>query len=610
MADAIERGPHKISDKLYRSLDIFARLKPGVSLATANANVNVVLKGMLQDWAGPQASQEHLLDIQKASIRLQPAGTGKSLLRDQFHEPLWMLMALVGLVLLIACANVANLMTAKAAARAREMALRVSIGAGRLRLVQLVLVESAWIASLAAVTGGWFALWSAPFVVSRMNPSDNPARLSLPADWRVFGFGVALSLLVTLLFGLAPALHAAAVNPSSTLKGGTTPHSRRRWMNSLIAVQVAFCFLVLFVAGLFAATFDRLSHKPLGFSPERLLAVETVAPRPQPAAFWDQALEHLRQMPGVESVALAGWPLLAGNAQNSFISANGAPPGPELAYFLTVSPGWIQAMKLPLIDGRDFHPGDTSPGAAIVSETFAKQFYGAENPVGKTFAAGKNRYQVVGLVRDSPYRNIREAILPVVYVPFHRLDGNGGLGTIRAASFMVRTTSANPLALASIVRREIPKARPEFRVSNIRTQEELFRGQTVRERLLSMLALFFAAVALLLAGIGLYGVLDYAVVERRREIGIRIAIGAEAGDIARRVTADVFVMVLVGAAAGLALGMLSVRSIAALLYGVRPADPGMLAIPIGTLLAVTLLSALPAVIHAVRIDAVAMLRGD
>jgi predicted permease len=503
---------------------------------------------------------------------------------------------------------VANLMTAQAAARAREMALRVAIGAGRWRLAQLVLVESAWLAFLAAGLGGLFAWWSAPFVVSRINPADNPARLALPADWQVLGFGLALTIGVIFLFGLAPALRASAVKPASALKGGSDPHSRRRAMHALIAVQVAFCFLVIFVAGLFTATFERLSKRPTGFSSERVLLLETVAQRTQAPVYWDQVAEDLRAIPGVEAVALAGWPLLGGNAWNGFVSVNGAPPGPVLAYFLNVSPGWLGAMKIALIEGRDFGASDTSPGVAMVNETFAKQYFGGESPMGKLFAKGESRYQVVGVVRDSPYRSMREPTLPVAYVPFHPVDAGGAMQPIRQGTFVVRTSSANPLALASTLRREVPRARSGFRVSNIRTQAELVRAQTIRERLLAMLALFFAAVALLLAGIGLYGVLDYSVVQRRREIGIRMAIGAQAGDIARRVTADVFRMVLTGALAGLVLGMASVRYIEALLFDVRAGELGMLAVPMVTILVAAMLAALPAVIHAVRIDPVSMLR--
>jgi predicted lysophospholipase L1 biosynthesis ABC-type transport system permease subunit len=263
-----------------------------------------------------------------------------------------------------------------------------------------------------------------------------------------------------------------------------------------------------------------------------------------------------------------------------------------------------------LIEGRDFRASDTSPGVAMVNETFVKQYFDGESPMGKSFAKGESRYQVVGVVRDSPYRSMRESILPVAYVPFHPIDAKGAMQPIRQATFVVRTTSVNPLALASTLRLAVPRARSEFRVGNIGTQAELVRAQTIRERLLAMLALFFAGVALLLAGIGLYGVLDYGVLQRRREIGIRMAIGAQAGDIARRVTADVFGMVLVGALAGVALGMASVRYIVALLYEVKPTDLAMLVLPSFALLAAALVAALPAVLRAVRIDPVSMLRAD
>jgi predicted lysophospholipase L1 biosynthesis ABC-type transport system permease subunit len=281
-----------------------------------------------------------------------------------------------------------------------------------------------------------------------------------------------------------------------------------------------------------------------------------------------------------------------------------------LAYFLNVSPGWIGAMKIPFIAGRDFDASDTSPGVAIVNETFARQYFNGESPMGQSFAKGQDRYQVVGMVHDAPYRSMREPILPVAYVPFHSIDAKSALLPVQTGTFMVRTASLNPLALASTLRREVPHARPEFRVSNIRTQAELVRAQTVRERLLAALALFFAAVALLLAGIGMYGVLDYSVLQRRREIGIRVAIGAQPASIARLVTLDVFCTVLAGAVAGIALGLASMRYMEALLYQVKANDPAMLALPSVTILAAALLAALPAVIRAVRIDPVTMLRSE
>jgi predicted permease len=590
-----------------------ARLKPGVALEAVRAKLNATSHAFEEERAKgfTGMSKQDIEKFLDQKLVLEPAASGASNLRSDYRVSLVALGVLVALVLLIACANVANLMAAQAASRAREMALRVSIGAGRWRLVQLVLVESAMLAFIAGAIGAVFAWWSAPFVVAMINPPDNPARLALPADWRVLGFGLALTLGVMLLFGLTPALRASAVKPARALKGGEDPRSRRRLMHALIAAQVAFCFLVLFVAGLFAATFDRLSNRPIGFSAERLLLLHTVAQRDERPVYWDQVADRLRTVPGVATVALSGWPLLDGNAWNGFISVNGAPPGPVLAYFLAISPGWVDAMKIPLIDGRDFRPGDASPGSAIVNETFVKEFFNGKNPIGQSFAkSGELPCKVVGVVRDAPYRNVHEPILPAVFVPIRQIDEHGVVQPLSGATFIVRTSTANPMALASILRREVPRARPEFRVSNIRTQAELVRAQTLRERLLAMLGVFFAAVALLLAGIGLYGMLDYSVLQRRREIGIRMAIGAQAGDIARRVTVDAFSMVLVGAVAGLALGMASTRYIESLLYQVKPTEFGVLAVPSLTILGAALLAALPAVFRAVRIDPAAMLRMD
>ena len=268
----------------------FARLVPGVSVEPVRAKLQATSRAFEQERSkGFTGMRKESIDrFINQTLLLEPAAAGASGLQQDYRRSLLALGVLVVLVLLIACANVANLMTAQAAARAREMALRVSIGAGRWRLVQLVLVESAMLGILSAAIGALFAWWSAPLVVSRIGTAGNPVRLDLPADGRVLGFGLALTLGVTLLFGLAPALRASAVKPARALRGGEDPHSRRRLMHALIAGQVAFCFLVLFVAGLFAATFERLSNRPTGFSAERLLFLYTVTARPQSPVVWDQ----------------------------------------------------------------------------------------------------------------------------------------------------------------------------------------------------------------------------------------------------------------------------------------------------------------------------------
>ena len=595
---------------------VFAQLNPGAPVepfrATLQANSRAFEEERAKGFVGvPKQSLENFLS---QKLVMEPAPTGVSDLQNDNRRSLAALGVLVALVLLIACANVANLMTGQAAARSREMALRISIGAGRWRLVQLMLIESAWIALLATVIGAFFAWWSAPFVVSRINPPDDPVRLSLPPDWRVLGFALVLTFGVTLLFGLLPALRVSAIKPLSALKGKEEPHSRRRLMHGLIASQVAFCFLVLFAAGLFVATFERLSHQPLGFSADRLLTLDTFAQQAQPPALWSQVAEHLRQVPGVETVALASWPLLEGNSVNSYISVNGAPPIQREAYFLRVSPGWIDTMKIIWIDGRDFLPSESAPGAAIVNETFAKTYFKGEDPVGKAFARSdygdEKPFRVVGLTRDARYGNVREAPLPVVYVPFQGVRPDGSWLPENWGTLIVRTSSAHPLALAQTLRQEVPAARPEFRVSRIRTQLEINQAQTVRERLLAMLALFFAGVALVLAGVGLYGVLHYSVMRRRREIAIRVALGAQASVIVRIATLDLFSMVVLGAVAGLGFGMALARYFDPLLYEVKATELSMLAFPSATLLLVALVATLPPVIRAIQIDPAATLRAE
>ena len=356
------------------------------------------------------------------------------------------------------------------------------------------------------------------------------------------------------------------------------------------------------------------SSRP-AFPQTGFLLLDTVTQQPQPLEFWEQVAEHLRSVQGVEAVALADAPLLGGNSWNNFVSINGGPSNGILSYMRGVSPGWLETMKIPLIDGRDFRPSDTHPGSAIVNETFAKTYFDGVDPVGKTFDLATDegmrlRYQIVGYVRDVRYRDLREPILPQFYVPFHSIAASGAPRKKGAGTLLVRASVSNPRALGSVLRQEVPRARSEFRVSRIRMQFEINQSHTVRERLLATLALFFAIVALLLAGVGLYGVLHYSVLQRRREIGIRIAVGAQAGGIARLVTMDVFSIVFLGAAAGVSLGIVSVRLIESLFYQVKATDLQMLALPSLAILAGTLLAALPAVIRAVRIDPATMLRAE
>lgn len=518
-------------------------------------------------------------------------------------------------MLLIACANVANLMLAQAASRAREMALRISIGAGRWRLIQLVLIEGALIAVIASVLGALFAWWSAPFVIAMLPDRDNPTQLVMKADWRIFGFGFALAVMVTFLFGALPALRASGVKPITALKGGEDPRKGRRWMNSLIAVQVAFCMLVHFAAGLFVSTFRKLTEQPTGFTAENLLVLVTASKNTeQPANRWREVAQELRSNPGVKEVAMSDFALMFGFSWTSVIRIPGKEHGVIAPYVLGVSPGFLQTMRTPLIDGRDLRPEDPrprvdenkhpQPGAVIVNEEFARQYFDGQNPVGRSFEMAQRdvwmRAQIVGYMRDARYLDLRERLRPVIYVPMEPRSWQ---------SFIVRT-SGDPLSLASSLRREVSRIQPDFRVTNATTQTVLVNKWSIRERLLAALSIFFAGVALILAAVGLYGVLHYSVLQRTREIGIRMALGAQAMSIVHRVSTEVLAMLLIGSIAGLVAGVASERFLKTLLFGVKTTDWQILAVPTLILMIAAILAALPAIIRAVRIDPAQALRSE
>jgi len=286
-----------------------------------------------------------------------------------------------------------------------------------------------------------------------------------------------------------------------------------------------------------------------------------------------------------------------------------------LGWFLSISPGWLNAMKIRLIDGRDFNSTDSFPGQAIVSQTFVKTFFNGVDPIGRTFEkvnpSGSRQFvRVIGVVSDAVYSSLHKPIVPVAYVPIRHFDEKGAINPADGGTFLLRTSGINPLSLATTLRHLVAETNPAYRVTNVQTQQELVDNQSIRERLLALLALFFATVALLLAAIGLYGVLSYSVLQREREIGIRIAVGAGIDSIARLISAQIFVTVFIGAAVGIAIGVASVRYVQTLLFGVKGTDPTMLIAPAAVLLAAALLAALPAVVRAIKIDPAIMLRAE
>jgi len=597
-------------------LRILIQLRPGVSPAPVRDRLAAIYYTIQTE----RAKSATLTPMQRRALfnetlLVEPAAAGRSNLQRDYRDSLFALAILVTLVLLIAIANLTNVMTARAVARSREMAIRVSLGAGRVRLIMLVWLDSAWIAGLASIAGALFSSWATPFLVSLINWPQNPVRLTLTLDFRLLGFVICLSLLLTFLLGLPSAFRAAGAAPSFALKQGDPSH-RRRLMHALSMVQVSFCFAVVLIAGLFLRSFDRLSHQPLGYSPAQILNLESVARRPQLPVYWEQIADRLRTIRGVESVALAAWPLMSGETANSAISTRGVISNVFADRFM-VSDGWFRQMKIPLLSGRDFRVGEARPGPAIVNQAFVKQFFANPTPLGESFdmidgPGAAVRMQVVGIVADARYRdNLRIQIRPTFYVPYRALTATGDQQPAGRGTFVVRTRpDVDPLSLAAFLRKEVTLVRPEIRVSNIRTQNEIVQSKTVRERLLSILAAFFAVVAVVLAAVGLYGVLDFSVLQQRRDIGIRIALGAQNWHILQEVTSATFAVVALGAVLGYAAGVLSVQYIQSILYRASAADPAIFLIPFLIITAAAVGAAAPAFVRAQRINPVEMLRAD
>jgi putative ABC transport system permease protein len=594
---------------------IWGRLKPGIDAAQARRALQPIFTAFRRERAQGMRADEPPARIERyinAPLDVRSAANGPSALRKRFERPLWILAAVVGLLLLIACANVANLLVARAARREREMALRISIGAGRARVVQQVLVESALLAVAACILGGAFALLAAPLIVSRLAPASNPAYLELHLNGPLFAFLAGVGALTTLLFGAVPALRASAVSPNAALKADGARHSAGRGLvRPLVAAQVSCSFVVLFVTGLLLLSFYKLARLDPGFAKDGLVLVDVQTTglrrgERTPHRVWAEVLAAARTMPGVRAASLSGFGLFSGNGWSMNVRLPGQAADTFEPYYLGVSPGFFETMGLPLLAGRDLEPRDVEregAPAVVVNQAFARRYFPGESPLGRHFSLvdqdGKLADQeIVGLAGDARYLNLRDPVPPTVYVP-QRDD--------RRVTIELRT-AADPGAVAAALRPEIARINPALRVDDVTTQSRLIDETILSERLLALLSGFFAVVALVLAAVGLYGVLSYAVARRTREIGIRLALGARSGAVVRLVVGDVGLLVAAGLAGGVAVGLLLARFLASLLFEVHASDFWSLALPLGWLLLATALAALPAAARAVRIDPTVALR--
>jgi putative ABC transport system permease protein len=562
-----------------------------------------------------------------ARLVMSPASNGVSDLRTDFERPLWILTAVVGLVFLLACSNLANLMLARAAAREREMALRLSIGAGRARLIQQMLVEAGAIAVVAAAVGAAFARIAAPAIVALLSPWDMPAYLDVRFDGRALAFAAAIGAVATIAFGLMPALRASSVSPLDALKAtGGRYGTRAKLLRPLVATQVAVSLAVLFLGGLLLTSFARLSHVNAGFVAEGVTLVDLAPANPSDRRDAREAMlaliSEIRSVPHVAAAGLSRWALFSGAGWNSPVRVNGHRLTDVEAWLLEVTPGFMETMRIRLLAGRDLSRGDLTAANApvLVNETFARLFLPGSSPLGRQFArpdrASRDSpeqqvlHEVVGVVADAKYNDLRETTPPTIYLPLRPPPTGGDDLMMRAGGTLAIRSDAASESLTSAVRAAAARVTPPMKVGGVTLQSTLVTNTMLRERLLALLSGFFALVSLALAAVGLYGVLSYSVVQQTREIGIRMALGAPRRTVVRQVVAGVVGYVALGTIFGLAAGLWLSRFVTWLLYESRPSDPSSILLPLALLLLVAIVaSALPAR-RAATVDPIVALRDE
>ena len=599
-------------------VQIWGRLNPGVEAEQARQILQATFTNFRKDQAlrvlPSETPPDRVAKFIDMPLHVRSAARGAdTLMRYQFERPLWIVGMIAVLVLLIAGSNVANLLIARAAAREHEMAMRIAIGASRGRLFQQMLIESGLVAGAACVIGLAVSSFAAPTIVNFLGQADNPAYLDLRTDWRVLGFLALAGVLTTVLFGMVPALRASRVAPDEVLKAQSDRHSSGIGMlRPLLTAQVGFSFVVLFVAGLLLLSFQRLTSVDLGFSKSGIVLINVASKGPRQSENARIAmlalLDRVRQVPGVQAAGMSAT-ALGGGATSWVMTPFIRIPGHETEkirpYYLEVSPGFFATMQIRMFDGRDFVPRDTTPGstAVIVNQAFAQRYFPGENPLGKRFERLADdpkpfSQEIVAVVGNAKYNNVREPAMPIIYAPLRK-----------AATIEVRAAT-DPLAMVPALREEIQRTDPGLRVTGVTLQSTRIDETLLAERLLALLAGFFAVVALVLAAVGLYGVLSYSVVRRTREIGIRVALGARQSNVIRLVMTDITLTAFLGLAAGLAGGMALARYVSSLLFEVKPADVQSVALPVVGLLLASVLAALPPLLRAARVDPTVALRAE
>jgi putative ABC transport system permease protein len=562
---------------------VVARLKPNQRIDQAEAALNAVLPAIRAATMPPSPDPARRARYLNEAIPLFPAATGISPLRTRFEQPLTIIMIVVAAVLLIACANIANLMLARATARRHEMSLRLALGASRMRLGCQMFIESLILAVAGGLAGLAVAVFGAPFLLRQLGSDLAAATLDLSIDWRVLGFTAATSLAATFLFGLAPALGLERVEPNEALKEqtrGVTGERRLGLRNALVVAQVSLSFALIVGAGLFGRTFATLITTPLGFDPSNLLIVrvdtvpDSVA-RANTVAFAQRVAEAVAAAPGVSRASLS-WitPMSDGNSTMSVQLAGEQvlPRGQQTVWLNFIDYGWFETYGMRLAAGRTFAVTDTAGAeqVAVVNQAFARHFAGGRNVIGQqvtSIAPGSGlNARIVGVVHDSVYRTVRLGVVPTLYLPMAQTLFRGSKFSLTAKMTSPRSLVERDIAEA------IGKAAPDLAFT-FRDYSDQLRATVIQERLVALMSGFFGALAMLLAALGLYGVTAYSVGRRRAEMAVRLALGSSPRDVVRLVLGRVAVLILSGAAIGVGVSLWASKFVASLLFGVDARDP-------------------------------------
>jgi predicted permease len=602
-------------------LHVIGRMKPGVSRKQAQADVDLVFQQVVrEEFAKLLQSQPRLV---KQYVKLHDAGNGVSSLRAEFAEPLYVLMAVVGLVLVIACANVANLLLARATARQKEIGVRLALGAGRARIIRQFLTESLLLSIAGGLLGSLFAVYGVRLLVRLVQSNPDAMTLDVRPDLRVLLFTLGVCLLTGLIFGFAPAWRSSKLNVSGTLKEagrGLTGSSSRIGLGKILVIaQIAVSVMLLIGAGWFLRTLRNLENVNLGYPRDRLVLVGVdfltagYADQRLPIVFNDLR-ERLARIPGVRAVAYSQNGLFSGSESGDQISVEGYKPqkeGDVSSRFDQVGPGYFATVGIPMLLGREIGPQDvaSAESVCVVNEAFAKFYFGTANPIGKhvtdEFPDTHKTFVIVGVSRDSRDHSLRREVFRRFY-----LSALQPLGTYSPFQNYEIRTFGDSSAVMQAIRREIAAFDPAIPIGSVKTLDALVAGNMKQERIIAQLSTAFGALALLLACIGLYGVLSYAVLQRTSEIGIRMALGAQRSRVTTMILRETAVLIFIGLAVGIPASLASARLIQSKLFGLKAADPVTLAAALGIMIGVAVVSGYLPAYRASRVDPLIALRHE